>query len=95
MSMTRQSPHPSGRVVSVRLSEHIIQRLDALSERTGRSRGVYLRMAVAALLPLLEDHHWHQQTAAYESRIFEEESRRLTSQLIEEHPAPNTRETPP
>ena len=30
-------------------------------------------MAVAAMLPLLEDHHWHQQTAAYESRLFEEE----------------------
>ena len=86
MSVSQQSPHPSGRVVSVRLPEHIIERLDALSERTGRSRGVYLRMAVAAMLPLLEDHHWHQQTAAYESRIFEEEFLRLTSQLIEDHP---------
>ncbi|WP_303102309.1 hypothetical protein [Deinococcus sp.] len=43
-------------------------------------------MAVAAMLPLLEDHHWHQQTAAYESRLFEEEFLRLTSQLIDEYP---------
>lgn len=92
--MSRQSSHPSGRVVSVRLPEHIIQRLDTLSERTGRSRGVYLRMAVSAMLPLLEDHHWHQQTAAYESRIFEEEFLRLTSQLIEEHPCPEHEEDP-
>lgn len=43
-------------------------------------------MAVSAMLPLLEDHHWHQQTAAYESRLFEEEFLRLTSQLIDEYP---------
>ena len=43
-------------------------------------------MAVAAMLPLLEDHHWHQQTAAYESRLFEEELLRPTSQLIDDHP---------
>ena len=50
-----QGPHPSGRVVSVRMPEEIIERLDTLCTRTGRSRGFYLKMAVTAMLPQLED----------------------------------------
>ncbi|MGV0400968.1 MULTISPECIES: ribbon-helix-helix protein, CopG family [Corynebacterium] len=34
-----QGPHRSDRVVSIRMSEGIIERLDALCARTGRSRG--------------------------------------------------------
>ncbi|WP_370658467.1 MULTISPECIES: ribbon-helix-helix protein, CopG family [unclassified Corynebacterium] len=39
-----QGPHRSDRVVSIRMSEGIIERLDALCARTGRSRGFYLKM---------------------------------------------------
>ena len=46
MATERQRSHPSGQVVSVRLPPDLIRRLDTLSERTGRSRGTYLRMAV-------------------------------------------------
>ncbi|WP_396121711.1 ribbon-helix-helix protein, CopG family, partial [Corynebacterium sp. p3-SID1241] len=53
-----QGPHPSGRVVSVRMPEEIIERLDTLCARTGRSRGFYLKMAVTAMLPQLEEYHW-------------------------------------
>lgn len=56
--MVTQKSHPSGRVVSVRLPDEVIDRLDALCSRTQRSRGTYLRMAVSAMLPLLESDHW-------------------------------------
>ncbi|MDU4408058.1 MAG: ribbon-helix-helix domain-containing protein, partial [Corynebacterium sp.] len=51
----KQAPHPSGRVVSVRMPDEIIERLDALCDRTGRSRGFYLKMAITAMLPKLEE----------------------------------------
>lgn len=38
VATSRQHPHPSGRVVSVRLPPDIIKRIDALAEHTGRSR---------------------------------------------------------
>lgn len=82
MGTQKQHPHPSGRVVSVRLPEELIQRLDALAERTDRSRGVYLRLAVAAMLPHLENHHWQQQAAQYETDVLEAEFLHLTSQLF-------------
>ena len=37
--MAKQGIHPSGRVVSVRLDEETIKRLDNLSERTGARVG--------------------------------------------------------
>lgn len=55
-----QPPHPNGRVVSVRLDDEIIDRLDALAERTGRSRSVYIKLALKAALPALERTHWEQ-----------------------------------
>ncbi|GAA4759262.1 ribbon-helix-helix protein, CopG family [Gordonia alkaliphila] len=79
-----QPPHKSGRVVSVRLPHEITERLDRLCERTQRSRGTYLRMAVAAMLPLLESDHWKQQASNYERRTFEREFIRITSQLMDE-----------
>ncbi|MCG7422632.1 ribbon-helix-helix domain-containing protein [Micrococcus sp. ACRRV] len=82
MATHKQPPHPSGRVVSVRLPEELIQRLDALAERTQRSRGVYLRLALAAMIPQFETYHWHQQTAQYETDVLEAEFLRLTSQLF-------------
>lgn len=52
--MAKQPAHPSGRVVSVRLAPDIEGRLNDLAERTGRSRGFYLRLALEAMLPELE-----------------------------------------
>lgn len=83
MSTQKQCPHPSGRVVSVRLPEDLIQRLDALAERTQRSRGVYLRLALTAMLPHLESAHWHQRAAQYETDVLEQEFLRITSQLFD------------
>ncbi|MBK9158602.1 MAG: ribbon-helix-helix domain-containing protein [Propionibacteriaceae bacterium] len=45
-------------VVSVRLNRDLVRRLDALVARTGRSRGFYLRTAIADMLPALEAHYW-------------------------------------
>ena len=73
MATERQRSHPSGQVVSVRLPPDLIRRLDALSERTGRSRGTYLRMAVRSMLPALEQQHWNEVAADFENRTFENE----------------------
>ena len=81
MSTGKQRPHPSGRVVSVRLPEPLIERLDALAERTGRSRGLYLRLALKAMLPRLESQHWAQQTARYESDALDAAFYELMDQL--------------
>ena len=61
--MAKQGVHPSGRVVSVRLDEETIERLDNLSERTGRSRGFYLKLAIRAMLPAIEQKHWEHAAA--------------------------------
>lgn len=44
--------------VSVRLQPEVIRIMDELSERTGRSRGFYMREAISAHLPLLLERHW-------------------------------------
>lgn len=82
--MVQQSSSGSDRVVSVRLPREVIDRLDALCERTQRSRGTYLRMAVTAMLPLLESDHWGQQAADYERASMEREFIRITTQLMDE-----------
>lgn len=70
-------PHPSGRVVSLRMPEEIIERLDVLSARTGRSRGFYLKMAVTAMLPRLEEYHWEHVAADFEDKSIENEFYRI------------------
>lgn len=60
MPTNRQSPHPNSRVVSVRLDDDLIERIDTLAERTGRSRSVYIKLALKATLPELERTHWEQ-----------------------------------
>lgn len=70
-------------MVSVRLPDEVVERLDALCVRTQRSRGTYLRMAVSAMLPLLESDHWGQQSADYERLTFEREFMRITSHLMD------------
>ncbi|AEX68056.1 ribbon-helix-helix protein, CopG family [Corynebacterium diphtheriae] len=44
-----------GPVTSVRVDPELVDRLDALAKRTGRSRGAYLRMALWAMLPQLDE----------------------------------------
>ena len=72
-----QGPHKSGRVVSVRMPEDIIERLDTLCARTGRSRGFYLKMAVTAMLPQLEEYHWEHVAADFEEKSIENEFYRI------------------
>ena len=53
-------------MVSVRLEEDLIQGLDVLADRTGRPKGFYLRIALRAVLPTLEEYHWNQVAARFE-----------------------------
>lgn len=86
MATSKQSPHPSGRVVSVRLDEELIERLDALSARTNRSRGFYLRLALRAALPTLEREHWEQRAVEFEDRTLDRLFHQLMTQLDPETP---------
>lgn len=82
----RQKPHRSGRVVSVRLDEETIGRLDVLAARTGRSRGVYLKLAIGAALPGLERAHWEQVAAEFEDKTIDRQFHTLMQQLTtDEH----------
>ena len=84
MATSRQHPHPSGHVVSVRLPPDIIKRIDALAEHTGRSRGLYIRLALTAFLPQLEKDHWNQKTARYEQEGFDRDFQELMMRHMEE-----------
>ena len=83
---TRKQKHWVGRgpVISVRLEPELIKRLDALAERTGRSRGTYLRMALWAALPQLEKTHWEQVSADYESLAIKDAFEEITLGLMEQ-----------
>lgn len=80
--MAKQPAHPSGRVVSVRLAPDIEKRLNDLAERTGRSRGFYLRLALEAMLPELERDHWAQAAREYESDLLMDRFREITASLM-------------
>lgn len=86
MATERQRSHPSGQVVSVRLPPDLIRRLDALAERTGRSRGTYLRMAVRSMLPALEQQHWNEVAVDFESRTFENEFVQIMNRALNTPP---------
>ncbi|WP_422108766.1 ribbon-helix-helix protein, CopG family [Arthrobacter bussei] len=43
----------------MRLPPDIIKRIEALAEHTGRSRGLYIRLALTAFLLQLEKDHWN------------------------------------
>lgn len=51
-------PKQPREVVSVRLPPELSARLDALVERTQRSRGFYIREALLNTLPVLESRYW-------------------------------------
>lgn len=73
MADNTHSPQQSSRVVSVRLDTETIARLDRLAERTSRSRGFYLKAAIQAMLPVLEENFWTQQATAYEDSVIDRE----------------------
>ena len=56
--MTRGVPRVGGRVVSVRLDDELIDQLNDLASHTGRSRGFYLRAAIAEMLPTFRERYW-------------------------------------
>lgn len=82
MPTSKQPAHPSGQVVSVRLPKDVIKRIDALAEHTGRSRGLYIRLALTALLPQLEEDHWKHTTACYEREGFDHDFTQITMHLM-------------
>lgn len=79
-----QKPHPSGRVVSMRLLDDVIERLDALCARTHRSRGDVPAdggggdAAVAGVRSL-----GAAVPVDYERHTFEREFIQITSQLMD------------
>lgn len=77
--MTKQGVHPSGRVVSVRLDEETIGRLDNLS---GRSRGFYLKLAIRAMLPAIEQKHWEHAAAQFEEDVIDRRFREIMTQAL-------------
>ena len=81
MATKKQRKGTSDRVVSVRLPEKTIERIDALAERTNRSRGVYLRMMIDVMLPRVEGRHWAQVTADVEDDVLEERFREIIAGL--------------
>lgn len=94
MATKKQRSHPSGRVVSVRLEDELIERLDALSARTNRSRGLYLKLALRASLPMLEKLHWEQRVAALEDRVIDRQFHALLAQLSDPGGEENSTDDP-
>lgn len=81
MPTEKQDPHPNGRVVSVRLDDELISRLDALAAQTQRSRGVYIKLALRAALPSLEKMHWDQVAAEFEDNAIDRAFHELMAQI--------------
>lgn len=55
MGTKQTRPDP---VVSVRVSREVLARLDRLAGRTGRSKGMYIRLALEHMLPEMEATFW-------------------------------------
>lgn len=89
MPTKKQRSHPSGQVVSVRLGPELIQRLDELSERTDRSRGSYLRLALEMVLPIMEERYWQQRLSKQRDDATEQEFRRITNEFLDEEENPD------
>ena len=70
MASDKQAPHSSGRVVSV------------LADRTGRSKGFYLRLALRAVLPTLEEYHWNQVAARFEDGVIDRQFREIMAKTL-------------
>ena len=91
MTDNPESPRRARQVVSVRLDAETIARLDRLAERTSRSRGFYLKAAIKAMLPALEENYWAQQATTYEESVIDREFRTIMDHALRpEDPAPET-----
>lgn len=82
MTDSTPSPQRSSRVVSVRLDVATITRLDRLAARTSRSRGFYLKAAIQAMLPTLEENYWTQQAVDYEESVIDREFRTIMDNVL-------------
>lgn len=87
MPTAHQKNHPSGKVVAVRLDPETITRIDRLAARTSRNRSSYLRVAIKALLPVLEQQHWEQTITEFEDDKLQKDFREVTYALMEEERA--------
>lgn len=79
----KQLSHPFGRVVSVRLEESMLERLDTLVERVGRARRFSLHMAIGAMFPALEDTQWHQVNARFEDDAMDRQFWESMARILE------------
>lgn len=72
-------PRVGHTVVSARMDDDLVRELDELAQRTGRSRGFYLRAALQEMLPVLRERYWAHdvETRRNELHTFNE----LTKQL--------------
>lgn len=64
------------------MEEDLIQRLDSLADRTERSKGFYLRLALRAVLPTLEECHWNQIAAQFEDGVIDRQFREISTQTL-------------
>ena len=91
MTDNTHSPQQSSRVVSVRLDPETTARLDRLAERTSRSRGFYLKAAIQAMLPTLEENYWTPQATTYEDAVIDRQFRSIMGNTLDpEDPAPDS-----
>src|SRR5699024_9326862 len=81
--LTKHGVHPSGMVISVRLDEETSERLDNLSERTGRSGGLYLKLGIRAMLPANEQKHWEHAAVQFEEDVIDRRVREIMTQAVE------------
>lgn len=67
-----RSPANPAPVISVRVDRSTLDALDELTKRTGRSRGFYLREAIAEQLPLILERYWSDTSSGQspEDRTF-------------------------
>lgn len=89
MPTYNQKPHPSGRVVSVRLEESLISRLDGLEARTNHSRAHHLRDAIEAYLSRFEVSQWENCPDSELQKEFNQRFRMVVARLLDDY-APGT-----
>lgn len=65
------SDKPRYKVVSARMNEQLITELDELVQRTGRSRGFYLRAALEEMLPVLKERYWAHEVESRRDELAE------------------------
>src|SRR5699024_2494916 len=82
-AMAKQGIHLSGRVDAVSVDADTIKGLDNLVERTGRTRGFYLKLAMRTMLPAIEQKHWEHAAVQFEEDVIDRRFREIMSQVVE------------